>query len=219
MTTKLNCRHVVWILGAYLVVAPSLLVSEATAAPAEKLGPSTAIVEPDMKEEILGFLREKERSGELAKLQRESADRAKRRVEEPPPVAGLRRTDTPRTFYFDPTFTQPTDIRDHLGRLVAAAGTRINPLEYVTLPTRLLFFDGRDDAQVRKAFSLIDAERDGIKAILVGGRPLDISRKRKTWMYFDQGGVLVNRFKIRQVPALVTQEGYRLRIEEIRAMP
>jgi conjugal transfer pilus assembly protein TraW len=37
-------------------------------------------------------------------------------------------------------------------------------------------------------------------------------------VYFDQQGSLIRRFGIRQVPALVSQEGLRLRIDEV-ALP
>jgi len=35
-------------------------------------------------------------------------------------------------------------------------------------------------------------------------------------VFFDQQGLLVRRLGIRQVPALVTQEGKRLRIDELK---
>jgi conjugal transfer pilus assembly protein TraW len=41
----------------------------------------------------------------------------------------------------------------------------------------------------------------------------------KAWqlsVYFDQQGVLTTKFGITQVPALVSQEGMRLRIDEFK---
>ena len=35
-------------------------------------------------------------------------------------------------------------------------------------------------------------------------------------IYYDQQGALTGKLRIRQVPALVSQEGRRLRIDEIR---
>ena len=181
----------------------------------ERLGSVSPIVEQDMIEAIMQTLRAKEKSGELARLQREAADRVKKRVEEPVAVGGLARTEKARTYYYDPSYTQPTTIYDTQGRVIAAAGTRVNPLEYITLSTRMLFFDGRDPEQVRMAFTLIGKYKDGIKAVLVGGRPLEMMRKRKVRIYFDQNGTLTRRFGITHVPALVTQDGYRVRIEEM----
>jgi conjugal transfer pilus assembly protein TraW len=185
----------------------------------EHLGPTAPIIEVDLRDAIMKTLKQKEASGEIARLQKEAAERGRRSIEEPNPVEGLKRTETPRTFYLDPTFTQPTTIKDHLGRVIAAAGTIVNPLEYVTLRTRMLFFDGRDPAQVKTAFSLIENDREGLKPVLVGGKYIELMRNRKVRLYFDQGGSLVRRFGIKQVPAIVSQEGYRMRVDEIRVTP
>lgn len=190
------------------------VVSGSTCA-GERLGPVSPIVEQDMIEAIMQTLRAKEKSGELARLQSEAVERVKKHVEEPDAVHGLARTEKARTYYYDPSYTQATTVYDTQGRVIAAAGTRVNPLEYITLSTRMLFFDGRDPEQVKKAFTLIDRYKDGIKAVLVGGRPLEMMRTHKVRIYFDQNGTLTRRFGITHVPALVTQDGYRVRIEEM----
>jgi len=51
--------------------------------------------------------------------------------------------------------------------------------------------------------------------ILTGGSYLDLMRRWKRPVYYDQQGQLVEKFGIRHVPALVSQEGKRLRIDEI----
>ena len=210
-----NCRrHLRWIRPAVLGFAT--LASLANSAnSAERLGPVQPIVEPDFVAEIRKTLKQKERSGELAKLQREATDRAKRHVEEPPPVANVTRTTKARTFYLDPSYTQATAVYDHKGKMIVAAGTRVNPLEYITLSTRMLFFDGRDPDQVKKAMVLIKQAKQGIKPVLVGGKPFEMSRREKLRFYFDQGGELVRRFGIVHVPAMVSQDGYRIRVDEL----
>lgn len=200
-------------LGRALIALTCLLAFQAAAV--DRLGPAQPIVEPDFIDQIQQSLKEKEKSGELAKLQKESVERVKRSAEEPQPVAGLERTREPRTFFYDPSFTQQKGIFDNQGRQIVAAGTTVNPLQYITLSSRMLFFDGRDSEQVKKAFSLIEKYKDGVKPVLVGGQPLEMMRKRKVRIYFDQGGILVRRFGIKQVPALVSQDGYRIRIEEM----
>ena len=54
-----------------------------------------------------------------------------------------------------------------------------------------------------------------LKAILVNGQPLEMSRQWKTQVYFDQGGSLVRKLGITRVPSLVSQEGKKLRIDEL----
>jgi conjugal transfer pilus assembly protein TraW len=96
-----------------------------------------------------------------------------------------------------------------------AAGTRKNPLDVVSLSKRLLFFDARDRRQVVQASELI-ARYDGkVKPILTGGSYLELMKDWRVPVYFDQHGALTQRFGIRQLPALVSQEGKRLRIDEV----
>lgn len=195
------------------VFAIALVAGSAMAA--EQLGPTYPIIEPDMLQEIQKMLREKERSGELARLQKEGIERSKRSAEEPKPVENLVRTRTPRTFYWDPSVVSPKTVTDPQGRVVAQAGTRVNPLDYVSLSNHLLFFDGRDREQVTKAKEIIKKYDGRVKAIMVGGPVLELTRQWKTQVYFDQGGYIVKKLGIRQVPALVSQDGKRLRIDEL----
>ena len=55
-----------------------------------------------------------------------------------------------------------------------------------------------------------------MKLILTGGSYLDLMRRWKQTVYYDQQGLLTTRLGIRQVPARVTQDGKRLRIDELR---
>ena len=185
---------------------------------AEQIGPVHPIAEPDMLQEIDRVLRAKERSGELARLQKEAIERSKRSVENPPPVTGLSRVEHRRTFYWDPTIYAPKTVRDTDGNVIVAAGTPVNPLDYVTLSKHLLFFDGRDPRQVAKAVALIKHYEGRVKPILVAGPVAELSRQWKQQVYFDQGGALVRKLNIVRVPSLVSQEGKKLRIDEVEVM-
>jgi conjugal transfer pilus assembly protein TraW len=196
-------------------VAPGLLALSAGAAALDvgTLGPTYPIVEPHLLNFIEQRLRDKERSGELQHLMQEAQARGIDAVKHPVPVPGLHATEKARTFYVDPTFTLDRNIVDAQGRLLFAAGTRKNPLDVVSWSKQLLFFDGRDGRQVIQAQTLI--ARQGNKPILVGGSYLDLMKAWRLPVYFDQQGALTRRFGIRQVPALVTQEGSRLRVDEV----
>lgn len=183
---------------------------------AEVLGPTYRIAEPDMLEEIERTLKAKERSGEMARLQKEAVERSKRSLEEPKAIAGLRKADRNRTLYFDPSFRVQNTIHDHEGRVVAQAGSVVNPLDYVSMPQHMLFFDGADPAQVRLADSLHQHYKGQIKLILTKGRPFQLAKERGVLIYFDQGGALVRKMGIEAVPSLVSQEAKRLRIDELR---
>ncbi|MBX3605774.1 MAG: type-F conjugative transfer system protein TraW [Piscinibacter sp.] len=199
-----------------LLVAALLIVGgEACAVDLGTIGPIYEIAEPHLLAFIEQRLREKERSGELQRLAEVARARGIEAVRQPPPVEGLRTTERPRTFYVDPSFTLDRNITDPQGRLLFAAGTRKNPLEVVSLSRHLLFFDARDPRQVKHARELSGRYAGRIKPILTGGSYLDLMKAWRVPVYYDQSGTLTRRFGIRQVPALVSQDGLRLRIDEL----
>lgn len=189
-------------------------MSAARAVDLGTLGPTYGIAEPHLLADIEKRLREKERSGELQRLMDEARARGIDAVRQPAPVEGLHAAKSARTFYVDPSFTLDRNVTDAGGRLLFAAGTRKNPLEVVSLSTRLLFFDARDQRQVAQARGLM-AGGGRIKPILTGGSYLDLMKAWRRPVYYDQQGVLTRRLGIRQVPALVSQEGLRLRVDEL----
>lgn len=179
------------------------------------IGPVYAISEPSLLEVILSKLRHAESSGLLSKLQRQAQGRVQHQIENPPPVTGLRRTTHARTHYFDPSLVVPYAITDADGRIVVAPGTRVNPLDVVSLSKQLLFFDGRDEQQLKRARGVLDQTHGKVKLILTGGSYLDLMKRWQQPVYYDQQGQLIRKLHIQQVPALVTQEGRRLRIDEL----
>jgi conjugal transfer pilus assembly protein TraW len=180
-----------------------------------KIGPTYGIAEPHLLADIERRLREKERSGELQRLMDEARTRSVAAVRQPRPVPGLKPAESSRTFYVDPSFTLDRNIVDASGRLMFPAGTRKNPLEVVSLSRRLLFFDGRDPRQVIRARQLMAGNEARIKPILIGGSYLELMKSWRVPVYYDQQGMLTRRLGIRQVPALVSQDGLRLRIDEM----
>ena len=180
-----------------------------------KIGPTYPIAERHLLDHIMARLREKERTGELKKFEQLATERATQSVANPKPIPGLSRVETARTYYFDPTFVLDRNVVDENGALMFPAGTRKNPLEVVSLSKHLLFFDARDQRQVARARELIDVYQGRVKPILVGGSYMDLMKAWKLRVYYDQEGVLVRKFGITAVPAIVSQEGQRLRIDEV----
>ncbi len=210
-----------------------------TDAQARSLG-SHGVIYPIKEEDPIVLIQTKlralEKSGELARHNKELQKKTKEAVERPKPVEGIVRTTKSRVFYYDPTYVVPEDIKDHTGTVFAKKGTRINPLETVSLSSSLLFFDG-DDAE-QKAWTKEQIHKacgDGLekhgpedpgssipcphgkppRLILVKGAPLVLAEELKQVVYFDQAGSLTTKFGITHVPAIVSQEKLRLRIEEI----
>lgn len=181
-----------------------------------RVGPVWPVAEPDLLALIQSRLQEKQANGELARIQREFDARARRTLELPAPVAGLARTRTSRSFLFDPTVTAPDTVRDPEGKVLVAAGTRVNPLDHISLSRPLIFFDARNRDQVKAALALRQRHQGRVHLILTGGSYIDFMKRHDLRVYYDQQGLLVRRLGIRQVPALVTQEGRMLRIDELK---
>ena len=207
------------IVSAPLVLGLMLGATGARAMDLGVIGPTYEISEPHLLQMIEQRLRAKERSGELGRLEAQVRERGIATVKNPPPVTGLRATDTVRTFYFDPSFTLDRNLLGPQGELLFAAGTRKNPLEVVSLSRHLLFFDARDPRQVGRARQLIALYQGRVKPILVGGSYLDLMQSWHLPVYYDQQGLLTRRLGITQVPALVSQDGLRLRIDELAVSP
>lgn len=202
-------------LSPWLIAAATCWALGAQATNLGTIGPTYPVAEKNLLDVIMARLRAKEASGELKRHEQEARDRAAYAVNNPRPVDGLRRAQAARTFYFDPTFTLQSNVVDGTGAVLFPAGTRKNPLEVVSLSKHLLFFDARDPGQVARARELIEHYQGKVKPILVGGSYLDLMKRWNKPVFYDQDGTLVRKFGIVAVPALVSQEGQRLRIDEV----
>ena len=199
------------VLAAVLAALPAALPGAVSAKDLGVRGATWPVTEPDLLAQIEARLVEMERSGELARLEQEARNHARRKLEEPEPVADIAPAREERSRLFDPSITVARDIRTPGGALIAAAGTRVNPLERMTLARDLVFVDGRRPAEIAWA---LEHGRPA-KIVLLAGRPLELMRRHRRPFYFDQGGRLVARFGIAATPSLAAQEGARLRITEV----
>lgn len=204
-----------------LSIAALLLISGCMPVCASDLGnygETFDIAEVDLLKMLGAKLKKAESSGRIDQLNKQFAATAERHIEEPAPVAGVSHTTRPRSWLFDPSIVVPRDFADQNGRVFAHAGDRINPLE--RLPTynkTLIFIDGGDPAEVGFALSTrkrVGAERALI--ILTGGAPMKLMSSAKVAVYYDQQGILVQKFGITQVPATVERQGNALKISEVR---
>lgn len=149
-------------------------------------------------------------SGKLKTLQEDIARKSKTRVEHPTPVSGITKTIEPRQFTYDPSLTLSSDITDHRGHVFARKGQKFNPFDYVSWGVPLILFDGNDPEQVIWA-----REQGEGKWVLVAGAIGELMEAEKRDIYFDQGGLIIKKFGIRQVPCRISQKGKVLFVEEV----
>jgi conjugal transfer pilus assembly protein TraW len=90
-------------------------------------------------------------------------------------------------------------------------GFTFNPLDYSILPGKLVFIDGSNKDQVAWAKSLKD---DSAMVIVTGGDYNKVGAELKTIAY-NADQKLIDMFKIKAVPTIVTQKGSELQVEEV----
>lgn len=180
-------------------------------------GQAFPIIEPDLLATIESRLRRADASGELARMNDVFARRVEAKVRRPDAVSGMTAARAERSWTYDPTVAVEADIRDQKGNLVAAAGQRINPLDFVVIRQDLVFIDGDNRGELDWAVKRFNDPR--AKIIFVKGSPIDQMTARKRRFYFDQDGKLTGTFGIRHTPAIVSQAGRTMRVTEIALKP
>lgn len=202
----------------FLFVAYASTVASVTAVKAEQLGvigPLYPIGEESALDTILKKLKEKEKTGGLKKMQEAAIKRSVKSAKNPAPVDGLETVRERKERLIDPTVTYAQAVKTDEGAIVVPAGSKINPLLVTTLSKRLVFFDGRDKAQTEAVRKMVLKHSTKVKPILVAGSWYDTSKAWKTQVYYDQQGKLSQRFGIQAVPAVISQKGDMLLLEEI----
>lgn len=173
-------------------------------------GKTFDIAEESFLEVLKKRLKEAESSGKLKDFQEEMIQRAKKSLARPKSL-NLPKAEIHRHFYYDPSLVLAEDIKDHKGRIVAAKGTRINPLDQLSFGAPLLFLDSDDQEQVIWARK----QEKNAKWVLTKGAPFKVMEEEKRQVFFDQGGALVRKFGIQAVPSKVSQKEKHLLIEEV----
>jgi conjugal transfer pilus assembly protein TraW len=113
-----------------------------------------------------------------------------------------------RVYRIDPTITLSDDLLDHEGNVIFKKGSQFNPADYVTMSGKYIVIDGRDNKQV-----LLALNGNYRKIILTSGDVTALTRQHKTMFYFIND-VLIERFQLAHVPAILEQEGRYLRVTE-----
>lgn len=173
-------------------------------------GHTYAIKEPDLLQQITQKLMALDESGSLARHNRLMLEKAEKGIRRPAPVVDITKSTELREFFYDPSLTVPFDLKDHKGRVFHKKGTKVNPLKHISLSHSLIFIDGDDEQQVAWA-----SQKKKVKIILVSGSPFGLMEAWNRPIFFDQEGRLTSKLGIRQVPAVVSQEGLKLKISEV----
>jgi conjugal transfer pilus assembly protein TraW len=117
---------------------------------------------------------------------------------------------------FDPTYVLPNDIADENGKVIAAKGTRINVYTKLTMRGRMIVI-GNTDAHFRWLTDVAKPTSDD-KVLLANGNVLTARRNRQVLVYLLDDR-FIERFGLKAVPSIVSQDGLKLRVEEYAVAP
>jgi conjugal transfer pilus assembly protein TraW len=208
------------------LVVSAFVISMATTASASvehigTFGNVYPILEKDAIAAIKDRLKGMEESGQMDALQKEWQQKALARIENGPnPVQGVKKATKDKVRIFDPSIEVTEPIRDEQGRVIVPAGTRVNPLDYMTLTREYLLIDGTDASQVKWALNYASQRGGDLKAriILVNGSPVKLEREHNVRFFFDQDGRIVRRFGINVVPSILRGRNDRIEIVEVAGL-
>jgi len=178
-------------------------------------GVTYPIKEKNLLEEIQEKLQEAKKDGRLEKFQNGVKQQMFDHANNPNPVEGIGKATKNRESLYDPSVSRAEDLKDQNGKVFYRAGTKVNPLDKIALTKILLFIDGSDSEQVNWALNIYKKRKGRAKIILVKGKIIDLMKKNKVRLYFDQKGFLTTKFSIHAVPASVEQEGKMLKVREV----
>lgn len=192
-----------------------LLVNVAQAKDLGVRGIIYPVIEKDLLSMIHQRLADMQESGEFEKINQEIVSIAKEKISRPDGVIGITSATKNKEWIFDPTWTVTKNIFDHKGQLVASKGQTVNPLNLVSLNEVLVFVNSDSKKEMKYIKNTVLPNADNVKIILINGSILEATKELNIPVYFDQKGVLVNRFGIEHSPAIVSQNGDVLKIQEV----
>ena len=220
MQSTLSTRHVTTPRLVFAVMAMTGLLSLFASGPIYAIdlgnvGPAYPITEPDFLVEVKSIVKRKVDNGEWKAIEQSLRRDTIQSLEHPLPVGAFTVAQENNVRYFDPTTTLQRDILDLEGQVMCPAGTKVNPLDVVTVGSALFFFDADDPKQVAVLEQTQTRLHGQVKPVAVAGSYLALSRKLDQTIYFDQAASYTTKLGIDVVPTLVSQDGNQLKIEEI----
>ncbi len=163
------------------------------------------------EEDMLSYVRRK--AGEIdMRALRESMER---KLEESYARHSFVSLDIPsateeRVRYVDPSVNVRNPLHDHTGKIIFPAGT-VNPLDHVPLSKSIMVL--RED-QVKMALEEI-GKKGGKPILLLTNGDIRRASLLAGQTVYKATPFMLRRLQIEKVPSLVTQEGRKLRVEQV----
>ncbi len=179
--------------------------------PLYPVGQLSQIEEPNILDELKSRINEFDWSGQMAS--------ARERARQKGYGVDLPVASQDKIYRVDISAQINDDIKLPDGRIVAQKGMVINPLHHIAMRYRYVFFDPRDGRQVDQVKQWQD-EFSNLKLIATYYQPLSEDSealiKELGQPIFPANSLLVERFSVLAIPAIVEQDGALLKISQIK---
>lgn len=175
-----------------------LLFNSASNAITISKGTTYNIVEPDLLLEI----KQKAKQVDWQKLQRNM-----RLTQE---IAHLPIAQENRSYYHTPITTLPFEVKDKQGKILYPKGFKFNPLKYTTLPNQLIVLGSPSHLKMVSNLSPLVSSDD---TLLVANMDARVFIKKTGKRAFLLTKDAINRLGIKQVPAVISQQGDQFLIQ------
>ena len=175
-------------------------------------GPVFSVEEENMITVLKRRLQLYEEAGKLEDLKRQWQSKIKDGFKTPKSVEGVQNTVQERSFHHDPSLIVEHDIKTPKGDVLAKKGDLYNPLTVMKPEKGFLFIRGTEEDHM----ILAQKNCDQFDIVLFEGSPIDLEKKLKVPVFFDQGGYLTKHYGIRQVPAFLSEDHNLLLIREVK---
>lgn len=172
------------------------------------------ITEPDMIEWIKSRANTMMQNGQWQQLQNKAIINTKNQINHPTPISGITDATETKSWSYAPIIELKKDLTDLQGHVIAHKGM-YNALRYKPFDVKLLFINGNNPKQVAWAVAQNEDTTIRTKVVLTQGSFIDLDKKYKLWFYYDQDGKYSQKLKISHVPAMVKQDGDKLKVTEI----
>ncbi|MEW6419882.1 MAG: hypothetical protein AB1480_17495 [Nitrospirota bacterium] len=132
----------------------------------------------------------------------------------PEDMIKLKNAERNTTFTVDMSYILQYDIPDGKGGILYPKGYTFNPLDYVVFPNTLVFINGADRRQLEWFRASTYYKDHKVMLVITDGPFEEISEELKRPVYYAKKEI-VERFRLKAVPSVVTQNGRNMEVKEI----
>jgi conjugal transfer pilus assembly protein TraW len=191
------------------ILIPLALACASVSVYAKDLGVQ-GTVWPIVERDIRQMMVEQAANVEWSKVQGEIADSGRAYLDNLP-KRRMTSVESTSTVWLDPSIELTSDIQvpvkgadgSFSWQVLAAKGTRVNPLAQTRPLTALLFFDGADPAQLSAVAAVLKTEPLRVVPVEAGRGSMRDNNERLARPVFHANDAMMGRFQVRSLPTLV----------------